>query len=105
MKSKGAYRLDPSNSGFSNVDLSIYTHRPFMIVPYANSRYEYPPLSELEYIDEFGYTGYGHVVSVGTVCELRESLHAPIRSSYNHIACDIWASCMNDNKIFITLSE
>lgn len=87
--------------GFNEVNLKKCTNRPFLLVPYAHSMYDVPPLSELEYMDEFGFIHYGKFIRIGRVDELRKSPECNSRVSYARIAVDAWASTMQSNKIFI----
>lgn len=61
------------------------TPTPFQYTFWADYRYDTPPLSKLEYTDEFGFRHYGKAIYIGTV-----GSHAPQSPTYRDVGKCPW---------------
>ena len=66
-ESRNINKFDNEDDDLEDDDSSILTKNPFQVIPWASAKYDRPPPSELEYVDDFGEISYGKAIYLGRV--------------------------------------
>jgi hypothetical protein len=66
-ESRNINKFDSEDDDLDDDDSSILTKNPFQVIPWASAKYDRPPPSELEYVDDFGEISYGKAIYLGRV--------------------------------------